>query len=512
MPWQMKGIIEGFYGRPWTWEERVELCQWCAAQGMTDYLYAPKDDLLHRQQWRDLYPQDWLADFRRFTERAGVRVGFAISPGLSIDYHSSTDRDALLTKISQVLDQGVKVVGLLLDDIDVRPGLGEDHADLTAWLRDALPDDCLLLLTPTIYTGVEPTPYLDALARGVPPEVPIAWTGWTVVTDQITATEARLRAAALGGRPPLVWDNYPANDMIMADRLHLGPLRGRDPLLVEACWGYLANPMNQPRASRPPLASIAAWLNGQDPLEGWAREAGPHVVFAEACDGVRPVELVEELASAVDERSGHWPASGRRLVSWLDRLADGPDPTGEFGDEVQPWIDQIAKEAGCCSSAVRLIQAAHPVATLDHQGNGRVAASDGDAATLQGFGLMLTWPDARRGVVTAFGSRGSFRPVLAQSSEGDWRMRSGSLDQSENSTDRLVRLTFGLLDCCDDSIPEVFCGDRRLEVAPDGGFSAPPGQTITLQGRVLRTSVEPGTPLPYDDARLGPTGPKPAQP
>lgn len=508
----MKGIIEGFYGRPWTWQERVELCQWCAARGMTDYLYAPKDDPLHRQQWRDLYPQDWLTGFSRFTEQAGVRVGFAISPGLSIDYRSSTDRTALLDKIRQVLDQGVQVVGLLLDDIDVRPGLGEDHADLTAWLRGALPEDCLLLLTPTIYTGVEPTPYLDALARGVPPEVPIAWTGWTVVADQLTATEARLRAAALGGRPPLVWDNYPANDMIMADRLHLGPLRGRDPLLAEACWGYLANPMNQPRASRPALASIAAWLDGQDPLEGWAGETGSYRLFAEACDGVRPVELAEGLARAVEGRSGDWPASGRRFVSWLDRLADAPDPTGVLSEEVRPWVDQVTKEAGCCSSAVRLIQAVHPVASLDHRGNGRVVASDGDGATLQGFTLMLAWPDARRDGVTAFGSRGSFRPVLGQSSRGDWRMHSGSLEQSDNATDRLVRLAFALLDCCDDSLPEVFCGDRKLEVAPDGSFSAPPGQAVTLHGRFLRTSVQPGAALPYEDTRLGPSRPAPAQP
>ena len=44
------GVIEGFYGTPWTWEARGELAEWCGARGLRDYVYAPKDDPKHRDR------------------------------------------------------------------------------------------------------------------------------------------------------------------------------------------------------------------------------------------------------------------------------------------------------------------------------------------------------------------------------------------------------------------------------------------------------------------------------
>ncbi len=44
----LAGVIEGFYGQPWTQAERFELFDWMASWGLNTYLYAPKDDLKHR--------------------------------------------------------------------------------------------------------------------------------------------------------------------------------------------------------------------------------------------------------------------------------------------------------------------------------------------------------------------------------------------------------------------------------------------------------------------------------
>jgi hypothetical protein len=30
------GLIEGFYGPPWTWAARTEVARWCAERGMRD--------------------------------------------------------------------------------------------------------------------------------------------------------------------------------------------------------------------------------------------------------------------------------------------------------------------------------------------------------------------------------------------------------------------------------------------------------------------------------------------
>ena len=50
-----RGVIEGFYGRPYSWDERATLVRFIGARDMNTYVYAPKDDPLHRAQWRDLY-------------------------------------------------------------------------------------------------------------------------------------------------------------------------------------------------------------------------------------------------------------------------------------------------------------------------------------------------------------------------------------------------------------------------------------------------------------------------
>ncbi len=168
------GVVEGFYGPPWSWADRIEVLQWCAARGLTDYMYAPKDDPKHRKQWREPYNEDELAGFRSLVDRAGTRIGFAISPGLAIDESSATDRAALAAKLAPLVDLGITHVGLFLDDLPPDPDRsaaerGEAHAELTTWLDEQLGADVLVSLVPTEYIGTMSSPYLDALGRVLPP-------------------------------------------------------------------------------------------------------------------------------------------------------------------------------------------------------------------------------------------------------------------------------------------------------------------------------------------------------
>src|SRR5882762_9841033 len=52
----LAGVIEGFYGQPWTPAERFELFDRMASWGLNTYVYAPKDDFNHRAVWREHYP------------------------------------------------------------------------------------------------------------------------------------------------------------------------------------------------------------------------------------------------------------------------------------------------------------------------------------------------------------------------------------------------------------------------------------------------------------------------
>lgn len=449
----------------------MELMQWCHERQMTHYVYAPKDDPLHRGRWREPYPAETMQRFSDLVTAGTMQVGFAISPGLSMDYADADDRERLFAKIDQITSLGVGLVALLLDDIPVRPGLGEDHAELTRRLREHLGDEVQLLLVPTEYTGTASSPYLDALAARVPSEVPIAWTGPTVVCDEITVNMARDRAGSLGGRQPLLWDNYPVNDATMGDRLFLGPLRGRDPALLAECSGYLANPMVQPLASKLPLASVAAFCRGDDPIAAWEQEADAlgWRVFAEACDGAEPRQLVDDLARSL--AAGDPGESLTAMVRWL-RAARGCTAPG-LESEAAEWIDQTHTEASCGLIATRVIQACQTLRLTGCDDGPVVFPPDRRSAAEQAMALAIMWPVARRGARSVLGPRASFRPVLSQWPDGEWRMHGASLSKGANALDRLVELA---LEECD-----------RLAAAPD----RPPSITVERPGQ-----------LPLRDRRL----------
>jgi hypothetical protein len=442
--WPVRALIEGFYGPPWSWDARIDVMRWCHDRGMTHYIYAPKDDPLHRDRWRERYDRPMLDGFERLVASDSLRVGFAISPGLSIDYRSTDDRAALAAKIDQVVALGADLVALLFDDIPVRPGLGPEHAELTTWLRDHLDGRADLILTPTEYTGTRSTAYLDALAIGVPDEVPIGWTGDTVVCDRITTVEAHARADSLGGRPPFVWDNYPVNDALMADRLFLGPLRGRDPDLGSACSGYAANPMVQPQASKPALASIAGYLRGDDPVGAWEADVAPLRTFAEACDGSVPRQLVADLTHSLKPGTKTDETRGAKvpgfdggaleaLEVWLRdaRSCEAPGLEGE----ADAWLEQVHAEAAAGVVAVKLLRA---LADRDRP-DGDPSDSSGRSIDERALSLAFLWPPLRRSAVTVMGPRCSFRPVMAQGPDGDWVWRPAAIDDDQNAIDHLVR-------------------------------------------------------------------------
>uniref|UniRef100_A0A914XDK7 GH84 domain-containing protein n=1 Tax=Plectus sambesii TaxID=2011161 RepID=A0A914XDK7_9BILA len=115
------GVVEGFYGRPWTTEQRRHLFGRQQALGMNAYLYAPKDDLKHRAQWRDLYtPEetDHLQGLIQGAKEHGVTFIYALSPGIDIVYSSPKDLNAVKHKLEQVKNLGCDAFALLFDDIE----------------------------------------------------------------------------------------------------------------------------------------------------------------------------------------------------------------------------------------------------------------------------------------------------------------------------------------------------------------------------------------------------------
>ncbi len=374
-------MIEGFYGPPWAHADRLWMLERMAGWGMNLYVYAPKNDPLHRDRWREPYPDDQMREFRELVSRGdslGVGVGFAISPGLSIEYASSDERAALSGKFESFRDLGARFLSLALDDVPSRllhdadresfGSLAEAHAVLVEHLRKRIGGDVTLWFVPTDYVGVAPSPYLEELGERLDPEVEIAWTGRTIVSPTIRADEAARRAAMVR-RPLLLWDNVPVSDGPMRSMLHLGPYGGREPGLRAHARGVLLNPMEHARASAVTIGTAARFLDdpeGYEPERAWKevlREVGTgapeaFATFAEAhrFHPIWPDAQEAELAAALADLRREFARGGdpiRRVeeiqelvqtrVACHGCLREGLDDA-RLKAEITPWLESYARE------------------------------------------------------------------------------------------------------------------------------------------------------------------------
>ena len=118
-PFATSGVVEGFFGPVYSFEARRSLFRFTAQAGMNAWIYAPKDDPLHREEWREPYPPAHLAHFAELVQLGrgiGVRFIYAIAPGLSFD--PSTDDQALLhAKLATLFAVGVRDFCVFFDDV-----------------------------------------------------------------------------------------------------------------------------------------------------------------------------------------------------------------------------------------------------------------------------------------------------------------------------------------------------------------------------------------------------------
>ena len=74
-------------------------------------------------------------------------------------------------------------------------------------------------------------------------------------------------------RKPLIWDNLFANDYLPNTILDF-PYRYRTPLIIEKTCGILINPMNQYKASKPLIYTVAEFIKHSDkyiPRRAWTK-------------------------------------------------------------------------------------------------------------------------------------------------------------------------------------------------------------------------------------------------
>jgi hyaluronoglucosaminidase len=261
----MRGVIEGFYGPPWTIDERRQTLRRMARLRMNTYLYGPKDDPYHRVKWAEPYPDEvarQIADAAREAAKHEIDFIWSVSPGYgsymyeappetSIEYGSTEAFATLTRKIEQVRALGVTRIALFLDDVKDELPHAADRAryatlvdaqiDLVNRLQQYL--GTRLLFVGTRYTELMPgwQDYNRALGAGLDANVDVMWTGPLIFSDVLTPA----KLAEIDGylkRKVILWDNWPP--LLRAPE-------GRSPDLPLAAGGILSNAVLSEGAANP---------------------------------------------------------------------------------------------------------------------------------------------------------------------------------------------------------------------------------------------------------------------
>lgn len=347
-----RGFIEGFYGFPWSHEDRISLMRFGGRFKMNSYIFAPKDDKYHNSAWRTLYPADELAKIKELVDvgnESKTKFVWAIHPGFNmINWNNyEAELQTLLAKLEQLYSVGVRQFGLFMDDISTSQSLTDkdkhvmlitDVANWAASKGDVKP----LIYCPPFYnqswTGESGKPYLQAL-RAVPENVEIIWTGKGVV-GTVNTTDMQWPKDA-HGRDPYVWLNWPVNDY-KDSRLMLGKGEVLTPGTHNIA-GVVSNPMGQAELSKVALFAVADFTWNTDDFnsdQSWLssfRYIAPEVA-----------EELNTIAYHLSDPSpsGHGLVVGESenvkadLELFLNRFSNG-EPADEVGNQLIAEFDHV---------------------------------------------------------------------------------------------------------------------------------------------------------------------------
>lgn len=306
-----RGFIEGYYGNPWSTEDRIDLMTWSGYYKLNSYFYAPKDDPKHNSKWRELYTEAEIEQLIKPLADAGnaskTRFVYALHPYMisPIRYTNETDYqndlDVMKAKFTQVIEAGVRQISILADDA---ANVGADNyirtlEDMTAWLaemKNIYPDLKMELPFVTqeyMYHG-------ESYFADFPENVQVVMTGgriWGEVSQSFTDTFTNNV-----GRGPYLWINWPCTDnskqhLIMGgykDFLHPNV----NPDNIE---GIVLNPMQQSEPSK-----VAIFGNATYAWNVWESDAIADQAWNDAFSFVDGNSAYEtESSQALRELSKH---------------------------------------------------------------------------------------------------------------------------------------------------------------------------------------------------------------
>ena len=397
-----RGVIEGYYGVPYSAEVTKDLFRFMARYKMNTYMYGAKSDPYHSQRWAEPYPtsitpeqlrigyltQDMLRDITAVGHATKVNFIWAIHPGTAFTDANNTDvLSRIMQKFSDMHKLGVRQFGVFVDDV----GVPNDDATLRLaadrltelqrriderWNQHgSVATDTVkpLHYVPQLYAFSWVSPeqgkrFFGSLSS-VPEKVRIYITGAAVWSVPNSADLATVRDWL--GHDTSWWWNYPCNDNDVTklftmdtygnfhDEQHITTLARLEPSL-KGTPTLIINPMQQGEVSKIALFSVAdyAWNNRAfDNHQSWEaslsavvgkkyaptlRKLAPYLRYFDA-DAL--AYMVRNYRRSVENgKPNPWALIGelRRVIQACETLESMKTSTrpGDvlFYDDVRPWL------------------------------------------------------------------------------------------------------------------------------------------------------------------------------
>lgn len=401
---QYRGVIEGYYGVPYSEEVTADLFRFMARYKMNTYMYGAKSDPYHSQYWDKAYPDTITAEqqrvgmltagmMRQLTDaahRAKVNFIWAIHPGQAFTDGKQPDvLNRIMGKLRLMHNLGVRQFGVFVDDV----GVPSDSATLALnasrvtglqemidreWNgRKALPADTVkpLHFVPQLYayswvSRQQGEQFFRSLSA-TPQKVCIYITGsavWTVPNSEDPAL-----VSSWLGRDVAWWWNYPCNDNDMNkvfpldtyrnfdDEAHIDRHATLDPAL-KGVNTLISNPMQQGEISKIALYSIADYAWNRAAFDNDASWIGAlSAVFADRAQAafrllplIRHYDTNTRLADCIRQwKDGASAEATEALLTELESLQADARSLAEMGssakederllwNELQPYVDKVA--------------------------------------------------------------------------------------------------------------------------------------------------------------------------
>lgn len=378
-----RGVVEGFYGTPWSHQVRMSLIDFYGKFKMNTYLYGPKDDPFHScPNWRLPYPEKEAQNIKELVQackRNRVDFVWAIHPGQDIKWNEE-DYQNLVNKFNWMYDLGVRDFAIFFDDIS---GEGTNPLKQTE-LLNRLTDDFVkakgdvspLTVCPTDYSKLwaNPTPQgsLAIYGNSLNPDIKVFWTGDVVCSDLTPETMEWINSRIK--RPAYYWWNYPVTDYIRNFILQ-GPVYGLDTSLTkENVCGVVSNPMEHGEASKLALYGVAdyTWnIANYNPIDSWER--GLQELTPKSKDAYRTFAIHSSDTENGYRRDESWETKTFRIAEWNDATAQALKTEFEkiekvpaemeqgcenkaLLQELRPWLTEFGKLGTRGKQAIELAQ------------------------------------------------------------------------------------------------------------------------------------------------------------